>query len=531
VGDDEAVSYLREVLLPKAFKQGKLHIVTDPLVKVRCIYSPIFTVEKSNRDEEGRRQFRICQDLSAPLTLRDGAVVQSMNEHTPVADLPSVPLGTAQRIISKLAYTRLLAESRGYSHTDIRLVAIDLTDAYYQWLVNPRQQECVAFEFEGCSIIHDGLPFGSCLSPSVFCRFMHLLWCFLEQVCSVLCNWYMDDGVIIAFPPERAVRDHRLVLQVLKWMRVDTNEAKSMAAPAEAATSLGFVFEIPSWTVAIKASTIEKTLSLAFRLREPGPGHRWPGPRLAKLLESLVGLLCFVEQVIPTVGPIKRLFLASLRAAEAASFFSIGFHGDRALARLQEWLPRRNSAPIRLAELELANAPAHRMHTDASGGVHAGFGAWAVRPDGVLFALRGLWSDLTALPSDLTIADMELLTILMAIQLLLPRVWEAPTVVRLTTDNTNAQAWVNRLQCKADSPNQLRRLDWLADFAEHLFLKGMGVEAVWVASEDNALADAFSREERYHEIDSLLPVDVISVVYVQVPPEWLPVSLRIVPAC
>jgi hypothetical protein len=119
----------------------------------------------------------------------------------------------------------------------------------------------------------------------------------------------------------------------------------------------------------------------------------------------------------------------------------------------------------------------------------------------------------------------------MAIQLLLPRVWEAPTVVRLTTDNTNAQAWVNRLQCKADSPNQLRRLDWLADFAEHLFLKGMGVEAVWVASEDNALADAFSREERYHEIDSLLPVDVISVVYVQVPPEWLPVSLRIVPAC
>jgi hypothetical protein len=427
IGDEDACGYLREVLLPKALAEGKLHTVVDPVVKARCIYSPIFLVEKSNREVgSGRRQYRICQNLSAPLRLKDGSMSASMNDNTPLEDLPSVPLGTASRIIAKLVYSRILAEELGHSHKDIRLVAIDLTDAYYQWLVDGGQQECVAFEFDGDCYTHNGLPFGSCLSPSCFCRFMHLVWCFLEQVGYILCNWYMDDGLIISITPARAARDHAEVLRVLAWMGVDTNQAKSMAAPASTAISLGFVFDVEAWSVSIKPSTIAKTQEAIKSLLARGPTFRWPAGSLVRLLESLAGLLCFIEHVILSVGPVKRHVLDLLHGARRETHFSIGFDACWQLEKASRWLLERNSAPIRLAEVELRNAPNHRLHTDASGGADAGFGAWVVGHDGTLFALRGRWSDLVALPADLVIADMELLVILMALQLLLPKVWSNP---------------------------------------------------------------------------------------------------------
>jgi hypothetical protein len=527
VGDEDACAYLREVLLPKALAQGKLHAITDPVVKARCIYSPIFLVEKSNREIiSGRRQYRICQDLSAPLQLLDGSCAASMNADTPLDDLPSVPLGTASHIIAKLVYARILAEELGHSHRDIRLVAIDLTDAYYQWLVEEGQQECVAFEFDDCCYVHNGLPFGSCLSPSCFCRFMHLVWCYLEQVGYVLCNWYMDDGIIISITQARALRDHAEVLRVLSWMGVDTNVAKSMAAPATQAVSLGFVFDVDAWTVAIKPSTVVKAQAAISALLEKGPTFRWPARTVERLLESLAGLLCFIEQVIPTVAPVKRHVFDLLHGARKESHFSIGYDAMWQLRKASRWLSERNSSPIRLAEVEFGRAPRHRLHTDASGGAQAGFGAWVVGPDGTLYALRGLWRDLTALPSDLTIADMELLVILLALQLLLPKAWPTPSFVRLSTDNTNAKAWLNSLQCKADSPNRRRRLGWLEELAEFLFHNGMVAEAEWLCSEANALADALSRPEKYHLVESLLPADVSCIVYVQVPPAWAPPSLR-----
>ena len=78
----DACAYLREVFLPKTLRQGKLHVVEDPMVKAHCIYSPIFTVEKSNREiGSGRRQYRICQHLSNPLTLAEVITeVPSFNE-------------------------------------------------------------------------------------------------------------------------------------------------------------------------------------------------------------------------------------------------------------------------------------------------------------------------------------------------------------------------------------------------------------------------------------------------------------------
>ena len=66
----------------------------------------------------------------------------------------------------------------------------------------------------------------------------------------------------------------------------------------------------------------------------------------------------------------------------------------------------------------------------------------------------------------------------------------------------------------------------MEELAEFLFQQDMVAEAEWICSEANALADALSRPDKYHLVDSLLPVDVTCVVYVQVPPAWAPPSLR-----
>ncbi len=66
----------------------------------------------------------------------------------------------------------------------------------------------------------------------------------------------MDDGTLVGFPWARAVRDHQLVVKLMKWIGMSTNVLKSMADPARKATVLGFVLDLETWTVSIKESTI-----------------------------------------------------------------------------------------------------------------------------------------------------------------------------------------------------------------------------------------------------------------------------------
>jgi hypothetical protein len=528
VGDDDAVDYIANVLLPKACAEKKMVRFTGAeaeRMRRRCTRSPIFAVRKSNL-VNGRSAYRIAQDLSAPLTSMRGTPLPSFNACTPADMLPSVPFGTAARLIDRLAFTRAVAIEKGFSQDDIFITAIDLTDAYYQWHIRKDQADFIAFDFLRDLYLLFGLPFGAQASPPIFGRFIHLTWCFQEQCLFVSGNWYMDDGTLVGFPWARAVRDHDLVVKLLKWMGVSTNVLKSMADPARKATVLGFVLDLESWTVSIKESTIVKLVGRVDELLQAGAGHRWKGRRLAKKLASLTGGLNFAEQVVRSVAPIKRSLQAVMRQAEKEPFFSLSPWDCQQLEMLRPWLTERNRAPIMSRKLERELFTEVRIHTDASGDPENGYGGWGLAKDGTLFHLRGLWADFTALPRDLGIADRELLTVLMAFQFLVPRVCApaAPFLI-LNCDNTNANSWINRLECKSAEPHQRRRLGWLLLVAEWLFRENKVVEMDWLASEANNLADIDSRPSRYHEFDSALPAGALRVVLVQIPSGWTPGSL------
>ena len=107
-------------------------------------------------------------------------------------------------------------------------------------------------------------------------------------------------------------------------MGVDTNQAKSMAAPASTATSLGFVFDVEAWSVSIKPSTIAKTQEAIKTLLARGPTFRWPAGSLVRLLESLAGLLGFIEHVILSVVLSSVTFLTCYMVRGVKPTFRLG---------------------------------------------------------------------------------------------------------------------------------------------------------------------------------------------------------------
>ena len=315
-----------------------------------------------------------------------------MNEAIPVATLPKVPYGTAKHITARLVALRRIIESdtsgRGYTFRDIYMYGIDLANAYYQWRVREDQQELTAFWFLSELYVHCGLPFGSKLSPSVFCRFVHLIGRFLEEELGCVLNFYMDDATGMNFPRERAQRDMRVALAVLRWLGLETNLSKCSDDVGRVVEALGLLWDLRAWTVSVRAKTLGKLVARLHLLLAGGVVKRWQGPILALLLERVVGSLNFVQLVIPTVVPIKRRLIQCCRRARALTFYSLPGAVLPLLKRLVGWLEERNSTPIWCPQLELASQHQHYLASDAS---NWGFSAWGVSAEGVCFYLHGEW--------------------------------------------------------------------------------------------------------------------------------------------
>jgi hypothetical protein len=97
------------------------------------------------------------------------------------------------------------------------MYGIDLSNAYCQWRVREDQQELTAFWFLSELYVHCGLPFGSKLSPSVFCRFVHLIGRVLEEELGCVLNFYMDDATCMNFP-RRVAEALGLLWDLREWM-------------------------------------------------------------------------------------------------------------------------------------------------------------------------------------------------------------------------------------------------------------------------------------------------------------------------
>jgi hypothetical protein len=101
----------------------------------------------------------------------------------------------------------------GYRATN-HLASVDLESAYYQIHLGEGEQMFWVFTHYDVTYLFLGLPCGSKASPSIFCRFVNLGWCFLRHR-RVMIFWYIDDGLIIGVTLEAVRQAVRLTLDVL----------------------------------------------------------------------------------------------------------------------------------------------------------------------------------------------------------------------------------------------------------------------------------------------------------------------------
>ena len=132
------------------------------------------------------------------------------------------------------------------------------------------------------------------------------------------------------------------------------------------------------------------------------------------------------------------------------------------------------------------------MATDAS---EIGYGGWGVSESGKIFYFHGQWADLEDFSITMSIADLELWTHFMLVDLLLEHVLPGVSAVCVKIDNMNALSWVNNLRCRldVDIANHLDRLEWICNYQLLNEEAGLEVRTEYIQSDLNVEADSLSR--------------------------------------
>jgi hypothetical protein len=440
-------------------------------------------------------KFRTIFDMAATLISSSGesipSIIASMDYHM----VPSPMLGYPSRIVSMLAH---LAEGKTLAQRSlIHAAKFDLDQAYYSVWVNKVDQSLLAFRLGEDTVAHAGLPFGSNLSSATFLRPILLLWKFLLLITHILISWYVDDAFLCALTYNECVRDMSKVDAVITWAGFKKATSKSSLVPEQRLTQLGLVWDIPSWTVSIKPELIEKVSRLLIALRGRDTKNviqRRNRLRLIHDLQSLVGCLGFIQQVIRIIAAPKSFFLWQLHRLELkdSTCFQLPREYLEVVSTTLLLLQTHNSAPILCEELELANTHKHLAASDASG---LGFGAWGLDCEGAIHAFGGEWTSLSHPDaSTLHSNDRELWAHLMMIDKLLPHILPSAKFIILESDNMAVVSWASSLSChQTKDGGHIRRTHWLSHSGLLQASRQQRVQCKHLPGSLNQFADRASR--------------------------------------
>ena len=480
----------RTSMLPDMLASGQARCVTDPADISRTIIHPIAIEDKAKPPPGKPQKSRMIHNLAGrlwdPVSRRR---YPSFNDATPFGDLPSVPLTKVAEVVSVIV---LLARA-GYRDS-LHGATIDLQAAYYQVALHVSQLLLLGFLFDGVVYVVTGLPFGSKASPSIFCRFVNLVWYVLRRL-RIMIFWYIDDACVLGATKVHADRSLSITYTILDFCGFTVNKGKSMAESERVIAYLGVVIDLNEWVIRIQPKSIDKLRFVIGSLLER---RAWPTYRLRPILDSLVGLLNFLEVVIHALRPFKHWVIGLRRAASKHEVFTLNdTHLDLLQSILQLGLTR-NESPIWCREDELARLHAHETATDAC---EEGFGGWGRSPDGEIVYFYGEWRDLVGLPEALIISDKEFLTHAMAVDLLLPHVVPGARAVDLAIDNQNAMSWVNHLRCQMFEGNGAtqQRFHFLRCYWLMCATKNLAVTATYIHTLANRWADCLSRPAKVQD--------------------------------
>jgi hypothetical protein len=343
----------------------------------------------------------------------------------------------------------------------------------------------------------------------------NLVW-FALRALRVMIFWYIDDACVLGPTLEATNRSLAVVFGLLSFCGFRVNQAKSMRTGARRFSYLGLDFDLEAWFVRVQKKSVDKLVGLVERLRER---TLWPCYRLRPILDSLIGLINFMEVVIQALRPLKHWLIGVRRAANRHEVFTLSATHRELLSLLGHIATSRNESPIWDREAELRKLHPHGVSTDAC---ENGFGGWGRTSDGEVVFFHGLWSDLADLPEDLIIADKELIAHAMAVELLVPEVTPGTRAIDVQIDNKNAMGWVNHLRCHMSEGNHasFRRFRLLRSYFLMCSRLGLSVSASYVNTKLNVWADWLSRPDQVSAFYADVAASQCSVRRVSVPPGW-----------
>jgi hypothetical protein len=450
---------------------GHFRILEDPREIAEAVTQPIALILKSPTEfslPSDPPRFRVIYDMAVELITKAGSRIPSVNDSTNYDMVPSPQMGYPSRIAAMLSY--LAAGLSVEDRSTIHMAKLDLDQAYYHVWVHPDSQLLLAFDLCDKKVVHTGLPFGSCLSPSIYLRPTLLMWMFMLMVCLILISWYMDDAFMCALTYDRCASDLALCNKVVGWIGFKRSIKKSSEVPVQRLIQLGLVWDILEWSVSINPSLIAKIVSALDKLTRDDHVSGFPSRRnrvsLIDSLESLVGALNFAQQVIRVLASVKSFFIWQITRASRLSSecFQLPSESLEVIRTTRSLLLTKNSTFILCEELELSNSHLHNLASDASG---LGFGAWGRALDGSIHVLGGEWSqlfhpDVVRYLSGAQSNNRELWAHLMMLDILVPVVLPNAKFILLETDNTSVVSWASSLSCHLTKDgSHIIRTGWL----------------------------------------------------------------------
>ena len=243
---NSASRYFSDTLLPKMLRKRHCRVATAAELP-RVVVHTISLIPKA-----ALGTFRMIHDLTCPLVSPLGDALPCFNEATPHFFLPRTKVSTIEQILEVLA----MLEAMGHRAT-IHLASVDLESAYYQVHLAPGEEISLSFVHEGVKYVFLGLPFGSKASPSIFCRFVNLVWCFLRYR-RVMIFWYIDDGLIIGVTLEEVRRAVQLTLDTLSLVGFAYSGDKSQLGGYRQLDYIGFCIDLDAWELRLLPRHLDK---------------------------------------------------------------------------------------------------------------------------------------------------------------------------------------------------------------------------------------------------------------------------------
>jgi len=352
------------------------------------------------------------------------------------------------------------------------IISIDVKDAYFHIQVHKAFRRYLLFAYQNTVYQFRVLPFGVATAPYIFTRIVKAMAAQF-RVRGIQFHHYIDDWLIVADSPQKAIDHARHVIQLATRLGWIPNWEKSCLTPTQVFEYVGVAYDLSKGKAFPPAKRLAKVTALVNELLR----DRVP---TARQMLSLIGLLASMEKQVPY----GRCYLRPIQWCLAQSWNILHDRldrpirlNDRAIEAMQWWLQPSNH----LQGMELQEyVPDRTFFTDASQV------AWGAHMDNLVLSNR--WQ-----PHDMGkhINVLELKAVRFALEQ-----WAANspagTKWLVFTDNTTVVAHINK-QGGTRSLDLSLESEALIRFA---YSRKILIKARHLPGKRNVFADALSRPDR-----------------------------------